>query len=73
MLNGNFFESLNIRGVNDYFQKNYLTDIDLSDNAMVSVTLNDMGGIRNLNLSNNMLTELSLKDALCASVDRMGC
>lgn len=63
VLNGNFFESLNIRGVNDYFQKNYLTDIDLSDNAMVSVTLNDMGGIRNLNLSNNMLTELSLKDA----------
>ena len=63
VLNGNFFSSLNIRGVNDYFQKNFLQDIDLSDNGMMSVTLNDMGTIHNLNLSNNYIEELSLKDA----------
>lgn len=63
VLNGNNFASLNIRGVNDYFQKNFLQDIDLSNNGMFSVTLNDMGTIHNLNLSNNMLEELSLKDA----------
>lgn len=63
VLNGNFFSSLNIRGVNDYFQKNYLQDIDLSNNGMMSVKLNDMGTIHNLNLSNNFIDELSLKDA----------
>ena len=63
VLNGNYFSSLNIRGVNDYFQKNFLQDIDLSNNGMMSVTLNDMGTIHNLNLSNNYIEELSLKDA----------
>lgn len=63
VLNGNYFSSLNIRGVNDYFQKNFLQDIDLSNNGMMSVTLNDMGTIHNLNLSNNFIEELSLKDA----------
>ena len=63
VLNGNYFSSLNIRGVNDYFQKNFLQDIDLSNNGMLSVTLNDMGTIHNLNLSNNFIEELSLKDA----------
>lgn len=62
VLNGNNFASLNIRGVNDYYQKNFLQDIDLSDNGMFSVTLNDMGTIHNLNLSNNMLEEVSFKD-----------
>lgn len=63
VLTGNHFASLNIRGVNDAYQKNMLHDIDLSNNEMTSVTLNDMRTIHNLNLSNNKLTELSLKDA----------
>lgn len=63
VLTGNHFTSLNIRGVNDVYQKNMLFDIDLSNNEMTSVTLNDMGTIRNLNLSHNRLTELLLKDA----------
>lgn len=63
VLRGNSFESLNIRGVNDFYQKNLLTDIDLSNNAMFSVSLNDMGTIRHLNLSCNALTEVSFKDA----------
>lgn len=62
-LNGNHFFALNIRGVNDAYQKTLLTDIDLSDNELREVTLNDMGTIHNLNLSDNQLTELSLKDA----------
>ena len=63
VLTGNHFSSLNIRGVNDAYQKNLLHDIDLSNNELTSVTLNDMRTIHNLNLSNNKLTELSLKDA----------
>ena len=62
-LTGNNFSTLNIRGVNDTYQKTLLQDINLSNNNLTTVTLNDMGTIHNLNLSNNQLTELSLKDA----------
>ncbi len=63
VLTGNHFTSLNIRGVNDAYQKNLLGDIDLSNNELTSVTLNDMQTIHHLCLSKNRLTELSLKDA----------
>lgn len=63
VITGNHFSSLNIRGVNDIYQKNLLFDIDLSNNELTAVTLNDLRTIRNLNLSNNKLTELSMKDA----------
>ena len=62
-LTDNHFSTLNIRGLNDAYQKTLLQDIDLSNNEMTAVTLNDMGTIHNLNLSHNKLTELSLKDA----------
>lgn len=62
-LTGNHFTSLNIRGVNDAYQKNLLTDINLSNNELTTITLNDMRTIHNLNLSHNKLTELSLTGA----------
>ena len=62
-ITGNHFSTLNIRGVNDAYQKNLLQDINLSNNGITEIKLNDMGTIRNLNLSGNQLTELSLKDA----------
>ena len=62
-LNGNFFSSLNIRGVNDAYQKTFLQDIDLSNNGLNNVTLNDMYTIHHLNLSHNNLKELNFKDA----------
>lgn len=62
-LNCNHFSTLNIRGVNDAYQKTLLQNINLSNNEIAEVSLNDMGTILNLNLSNNKLTELSLKDA----------
>ena len=61
-LHGNHFSSLNIRGVNDGYQKTLLTDIDLSNNEIASVTLNDGYTIHHLDLSHNKLTELNLKD-----------
>ncbi|MGN1265574.1 MAG: hypothetical protein ACI4UL_07135 [Muribaculaceae bacterium] len=63
VLTGNYFSTLNIRGVNDTYQKTLLQDIDLSNNGLTSVTLNDMYTIHNLNLSNNNLSELSFKDS----------
>ncbi|MGM9802575.1 MAG: hypothetical protein ACI308_00200 [Muribaculaceae bacterium] len=63
VLTGNNFGALNIRGANDAYQKNLLTDINLSNNELTSVTLNDNYTIHHLNLSNNKLTELGLKDA----------
>lgn len=62
-ITGNHFSTLNIRGVNDAYQKNLLQNINLSNNDITEVKLNDMGTIHNLNLSGNQLTELSLKDA----------
>ncbi|MGM9693968.1 MAG: hypothetical protein ACI3YC_03055, partial [Alloprevotella sp.] len=62
-LTGNNFGTLNIRGVNDAFQKNLLQTIDLSNNNLTAVTLNDNYTIHHLNLSHNKLTELSFKDA----------
>ena len=61
-LTGNDFDSLNIRGANDAFQKNLLQDINLSNNQLNKVTLNDNYTIHHLNLSHNQLTELSFKD-----------
>ena len=63
VLTGNALDSLNIRGVNDGYQKTLLTDINLSNNGLKSVTLNDNYTIHHLNLSHNALTELSFKDA----------
>lgn len=62
-LTGNHFSSLNIRGVNDAYQKNLLHNINLSNNELKEVTLNDNFTLYSLNLSNNQLTELSFKDA----------
>lgn len=62
-LTGNHFQTLNIRGANDAYQKNLLSDINLSNNEIQDLTLNDRYSIQHLNLSNNNLTELSLKDA----------
>lgn len=62
-LNGNFFSTLNIRGVNDVYQKTLLQDIDLSNNGINTVALNDMYTIHHLNLSHNNLTEFNFKDA----------
>lgn len=62
-LTGNHFSTLNIRGANDYYQKNLLHDINLSNNELTSVNLNDNYTIHNLNLSHNKLTELEFKDA----------
>lgn len=62
-MTGNSFNTLNIRGVNDAYQKNMLHNIDLSNNGITELKLNDMGTIHNLKLSGNNLTELSLKDA----------
>ena len=62
-LTGNHFFSLNIRGVNDAYQKTLLQDINLANNELTAVSLNDMGTIHHLNLSGNRLPDLSLKDA----------
>ena len=61
-ITGNDFDSLNIRGANDAFQKNLLQTINLSNNKLTKVTLNDNYTIHHLNLSHNLLTELSFKD-----------
>lgn len=60
---GNHFFSLNIRGANDAYQKNLLSDINLSRNELKEVTLNDNFTIQSLDLSDNLLTDFSFKDA----------
>ena len=62
-MSGNSLDSLNLRGVNDAFQKNLLATINLPSNGIGALTMVDNYGVHHLNLANNRLTELSLRDA----------
>lgn len=62
-LSGNDLTTINLRGINGAYEKNQLTDINLSNNQLTSVKLNDMFAIHHLNLAHNNLAEMSLKDA----------
>ena len=61
-MTGNSLDSLNLRGVNDAFQKNLLADIALPSNGISKLTMVDNYGVHHLNLSGNRLTELSMRD-----------
>lgn len=62
-LSGNNFSSLSLAGNNGYYEKNALTDINLSNNKLTDLTLNNVQAIKKLNLSNNQLTKIDLSDA----------
>lgn len=56
-LSGNNLSFISLEGANGDYGKNVLADINLSFNKLQSITLNDLRAIRNLNLSNNQLSE----------------
>lgn len=61
-MTGNSLDSLNLRGVNDAFQKNLLADISIPSNGISNLTMVNNYGVHHLNLSGNRLTELSMRD-----------
>ena len=61
-MTGNSLDSLNLRGVNDAFQKNLLADISIPSNGISKLTMVDNYGVHHLNLAGNHLTELSMRD-----------
>lgn len=61
-LSGNNFSSIDLSGINGVYNKNVLSDIDLSHNTLSSVVLNDTRAIHNLNLSHNNLEAFSYKE-----------
>lgn len=61
-MTGNSLDSLNLRGVNDAFQKNLLADIAIPSNGISKLTMVDNYGVHHLNLAGNHLTELSMRD-----------
>lgn len=63
VLTGNNLSSLTLEGAAPGYAKYMLTDIDLSNNGLSSVTLNDLKAIKSLNLSNNKLSDINFADA----------
>ncbi len=59
-LSGSNLSTLSLEGNTGSYAKNVLSNINLSNNKLSSLTLNDMRAIRNLNISNNQLSELDL-------------
>lgn len=69
-LDGNAMTSIDLSGANGNYGKNILTDIDLSNNSLTSVTTDNTLTWVNLNLSSNKLTELpTLKASRLLSLD----
>lgn len=63
-MSGNNFGTLNVAGANYSYNKSLLGDIYLPNNGLTSVQLTDNNySLRNVDLSNNKLTEISFKDA----------
>ncbi len=60
-LSGNSFTAIDLATDIKGYDKNVLSDIDLSDNKISQLGLNDHRTIQNLDLSNNQLTEVPMK------------
>ncbi|MDE6300385.1 MAG: hypothetical protein K2M19_01535 [Muribaculaceae bacterium] len=56
-LSGNKLTTISLRGVNELFTKNILTDINLANNALTSFDYDNAGEWRKFNVANNRLTE----------------
>lgn len=56
-LSGNNLSSLSLAGCNSNYDKNVLSNINLSNNQLSDLFLNDMRAIDYLNLSNNQLSD----------------
>lgn len=61
-LSHNRLSSFSLAGVYGDYEKNVLTDIDLSDNYITSITFVNTTHIRRMNLANNRLSEMLLKN-----------
>lgn len=61
-LSDNNFFRLSLGGANGAYEKNALTDIDLSNNFLSTLTLNNVQAIKNIDLSNNQLSDDSALD-----------
>lgn len=62
-LSHNQLYNCSLKGVNDLFAKNVLTDINLSYNNIQNLTLNPLLAIRHLDISHNKIEKLNLADA----------
>lgn len=61
-LSGNNLSTLSLSADNQYYYKNILHDINLSNNKLTSLTLNNLLVITDLNLSNNQLSDMDFTD-----------
>lgn len=62
-LSYNNLSSLSLSGVNSMYNKNMLTDINVSHNMLSKLELPDNRTMKNLDISYNKFTEMSFKDA----------
>lgn len=62
-LSGNNLSVLSLSGKNSLYNKNLLTDINVSGNRLTEIEIPDNRVMHRLDISNNLFEELSLKDA----------
>lgn len=62
-LSNNKMSTISLAAGNQYYSKNVLSDINLSNNQLTSVVLNSHDAIENLNLSGNQLTEYNFSSS----------
>ena len=62
-LSGNNLTTLSLSGKNSLYNKNLLTDINVSNNRLTTIEIPDNRVMKRLDISNNLFEELSLKDA----------
>ena len=62
-LSGNNLTTLSLSGKNSLYNKNLLTDINVSSNRLTEIEIPDNRVMHRLDISNNLFEELPLKDA----------
>ena len=62
-LSGNNLASFKLTGVNEYFNKNFLADLNLSNNKITDIEFTSLAMLRRVNLSNNQLESVDFSDA----------
>ena len=62
-LSGNNLSTFTLIGPSEYYSKNFLTDLNLSRNAITEITFSTLAMLRRVDLSYNKLEEMDFSDA----------
>lgn len=62
-LSDNKLTAFKLMGINEYFNKNFLTDLNLSNNKIADIEFTTLAMLHRVDLSNNQIAQLDFSDA----------